>query len=84
MGENVRKQSEVQEESEERRVEVQMTLPLLDALVGLREDFFSLCVRSGESVLLAMLETDRTELCGPKWGRSFASDSYFYSSSGRQ
>lgn len=72
MGKNVRKKSEVQEESGERRVAVQMTLPLLDALVGLQEDFFSLCVRSGEGVLRAMLEAERTELCGPKWDRGSA------------
>ena len=69
MGKHVRKKNEVQEESGERRVAVQMTLPLLDVLVRLREDYFSLCVRSGEAALLAMLEADRTELCGPKWGR---------------
>ena len=69
MGKDVRKRSKVQGEIEEREVAVQMRLPLLDALVGLEEDYFSLCVRSGESVLRAMLEADRTEMCGPKWGR---------------
>jgi transposase-like protein len=46
-----------------------MSLPMVDALVGLEEDYFSLCIRSGDIVLRAMLEADRTELCGPKWGR---------------
>jgi len=52
-----------------RRVAVQVSLPLIDALRGLEEDYFGLCVRSGDAVLRAMLEEDRTELCGPKWER---------------
>lgn len=69
MGNNVRKRTEVQGEAVGRRVSVQMSLPMVDALVGLEEDYFSLCIRSGDIVLRAMLEADRTELCGPKWGR---------------
>jgi transposase-like protein len=51
-------------------VNVQLQLPLLDALMGLEEDLFALCVRSGEAVLRAMMEEDRTALCGPKWSRT--------------
>jgi|GEM_PF-4130745 len=69
MGKNARRRTGVQEEAGERRVAVQLSLPMIDALVGLEEDYFSLCVRSGEIVLRAMLEADRTELCGPRWGR---------------
>jgi transposase-like protein len=69
MGKNVRKKPEVQGAAGERRVSVQMSLPMIDALVGLEEDYFGLCIRSGDIVLRAMLEADRTELCGPKWGR---------------
>ena len=69
MRKNVRKRTAVQGEAGERRVSVQLSLPMIDALVGLEEDYFSLCVRSGDIVLRAMLEADRTELCGPKWGR---------------
>ncbi len=69
MGKNVRKRPEVQGAAGERRVSVQMSLPMIDALVGLEEDYFGLCIRSGDIVLRAMLEADRTELCGPKWGR---------------
>lgn len=69
MRKNVRKRTAVQGEAGERRVSVQLSLPMIDALVGLEEDYYSLCVRSGDIVLRAMLEADRTELCGPKWGR---------------
>ena len=68
MGKHVRKAAGGQGE-EDRRVSVQLSLPLIDALVGLEEDYFSLCVRSGDAALRAMMEEDRTELCGPKWGR---------------
>jgi len=51
-----------------------LSLPLIDALRGLEEDYFGLCVRSGDAVLRAMLEEDRTELCGPKWERGSTRD----------
>ena len=69
MGKNVRKAAGVQGGEDGRHVSVQLSLPLIDTLVGLEEDYFSLCVRSGDAVLRAMMEEDRTELCGPKWGR---------------
>lgn len=69
MGKNVRKRTDGQGEEARRRVAVQVSLPLIDALRGLEEDYFGLCVRSGDAVLRAMLEEDRTELCGPKWER---------------
>jgi putative transposase len=49
------------------RVEVQVPLPMLGALQQVRERFFSLCVSAGKQVLGAMMEQDRTALCGPKW-----------------
>lgn len=69
MGKNVRKGTSVQGDAGGRQVAVQVSLPLMDALRGMEEDYFGLCVRSGDAVLRAMLEEDRTELCGPKWGR---------------
>lgn len=72
MGRYVRKGSKGQEEQPSRSVSVQLSLPLMDALLGMEEDYFGLCVRSGEAVMRAMLEEDRTELCGPKWGRNQA------------
>jgi len=68
MGKHDRKAAGGQGETD-RRVSVQLSLPLIDALVGLEEDYFRLCVRSGDAVLRAMMEEDRTALCGPKWGR---------------
>jgi putative transposase len=69
MGKTVRKRPSVQGDAAGRQVSVQLSLPLMDALRGMEEDYFGLCVRSGDAVLRAMLEEDRTELCGPKWER---------------
>jgi putative transposase len=43
------------------------TLPLVDLLVDTRTELFELMVRSGLRVLDAMLEEDRTALCGPRY-----------------
>jgi putative transposase len=49
------------------RVSVQVPIPLLACLRSAEEDFLSLCVETGRQVLRAMMEGERTELCGPKW-----------------
>lgn len=49
------------------RVEVQLPLPVLGRLRAVRDGFFELCVQVGEQALAALMEQDRTELCGPKW-----------------
>ena len=75
MGKNVRKRTGVQGDDEDRRVTVQLSLPLMDAMRGMEEDYFGLCVRSGDVVLRAMMERDRTEVCGgPKWARGQVRD----------
>ena len=51
------------------RVVVQLSLPLVDALLGLEEDYFGLCVHAGQAVLETMMEEQRTQLCGAKWSR---------------
>ena len=51
------------------RVEVQLPLPVLSGLRAVRDGFFELCVRVGEQALAALMEQDRTDLCGPKWAR---------------
>ena len=51
------------------QVELQLPLPLLSCLKAVREGFFELCVRVGEQALHALMEHDRTELCGTKWSR---------------
>jgi hypothetical protein len=43
------------------------TLPLVELLVDTRTGLFELMVRSGPRVLDAMLEVDRTALCGPRY-----------------
>lgn len=45
---------------------VQVPLPLLGALSDAREAFHELCIRTGQQVLLAMMEADREALCGAK------------------
>ena len=45
----------------------QRLLPLVDLLVDTRTELFELAVRSGLKVLDAMLEEDRTALCGPRY-----------------
>ena len=51
------------------QVEIQLPLPLLSCLKAVKEGFFELCVRVGEQALRALMERDRTELCGAKWSR---------------
>jgi transposase-like protein len=50
-------------------VELRLPMPLLSSLKAVKEGFFELCVRVGEQALQALMEQDRTELCGPKWSR---------------
>ena len=50
-------------------VGVQLPLPLLSLLKTAREGFFDLCVLVGQQALHALMEQDRTELCGPRWSR---------------
>src|SRR3990172_9230151 len=47
------------------RATVQIPLPLLTALEDAESAFFGLCVETGKKVLAAMMEHDRTALCGP-------------------
>ena len=46
-------------------VESPRHLPLVDLLVDARTELFELAIRSGLRVLEAMLEEDRTAICGP-------------------
>ncbi len=45
----------------------QRHLPLVDLLVDTRTELFELAIRSGLKVLDAMLEEDRTTVCGPRY-----------------
>jgi hypothetical protein len=44
---------------------VELPLPLLATLEGTQSAFFGLCVTAGKQVLEALMEADRTALCGP-------------------
>ena len=48
---------------------VQIPLPVLGAFASIERSYFDLCIRAGQQVLDAMMEQDRTELCGPRWKR---------------
>lgn len=49
-----------------RSVSIQVPLPVLGVLTGVRQAFHGLCIRTGMQVLQAMMEADREALCGPK------------------
>ena len=44
---------------------VQIPLPVLGAFASIERSYFELCIRAGQQVLDAMMEQDRTALCGP-------------------
>ena len=45
---------------------VQLSLPVAGVLRDVRSAFFGLCINAGKAVLAAMMEAERTALCGPK------------------
>ena len=47
-------------------VHVQLSLPVAGVLRDVHSAFFGLCVDAGKAVLGAMMEAERTALCGPK------------------
>lgn len=47
-------------------VHVQLSLPVAGVLRDVQSAFFGLCIDAGKAVLGAMMETERTALCGPK------------------
>ena len=49
-----------------RSLTVQLPLPVLGVLGDTREAFHALCIRTGQEVLMAMMEAEREALCGPK------------------
>ena len=46
--------------------QVQLSLPVAGVLRDVRSAFVGLCVNAGKAVLAAMMEAERTALCGPK------------------
>ena len=49
-----------------RPVTIQVPLPVLGVVHGVREAFHGLCIATGLQVLEAMMKADRAVLCGPK------------------
>ena len=49
-------------------------LPLVDLLIDTRAELTELVVRSGMKVLEAMLEEDRTAICGPRYQHQVGRD----------
>ena len=49
-----------------RTASIQVPLPVLKVLNGVREAFHGLCITTGLRVLQAMMEGNREDLCGPK------------------
>ncbi len=46
---------------------VELPLPMLSALEDIESAFFGVCIEAGKQVLGAMMEHDRTALCGLPW-----------------
>ena len=49
-----------------RDAEIQFSLPVGNVLRDVQSAFFGLCINAGKAVLGAMMEAERTALCGPK------------------
>jgi len=47
-------------------VHVQLSLPVAGVLRDVQSAFFGLCIDAGKAVLAAMMEAERSALCGPK------------------
>lgn len=47
--------------------QIELPLPLLCVLEDVEHAFFGLCIDAGKQVLAAMMEHDRTALCGQPW-----------------
>jgi putative transposase len=65
----MRKTATIRRPCQQPQIEVQLPLPLLSSLRSVKQGFFELCIRVGEQALNALMERDRTELCGSKWSR---------------
>ena len=65
MSKSLTKFGDRQPQSAVERATVELPLPLLATLEDAQSAFFGLCVTAGKQVLEAMMEADRTALCGP-------------------
>lgn len=66
MSKKAKKPSQVQAAGAAGTIQFQMPLAVTRVLSQTRSAFFGLCLEAGRQVLTAMMEHDRTMLCGPK------------------
>lgn len=66
MSKTVKKPSRVQATSVAGTLRVEIPPQVAAVLANTRSAFFGLCVEAGRQVLEAMMEHDRTALCGPR------------------
>ena len=66
MAKHARPSADLQVVESPKTVAVQISLPVLGALVDAKSALFDLCVRMGQQVLGVLLEHDRDPFCGPK------------------
>src|SRR2546422_1532117 len=71
----MRKQSRTARAGSEAEKRESRHLPLVDLLIDTRAELTELVVRSGMKVLEAMLEEDRTAICGPRYQHQVDRDS---------
>jgi putative transposase len=65
MTKHARKSDHLQLVDDPKTAAVEIPLPILGAFSSIERSFFELCVDAGHQVLLAMMEQDREDLCGP-------------------
>lgn len=67
MAESPTKSTNCQEPEKPSPITIEIPLPLLATLEDVDHAFLGLCIEAGQQVLQAMMEQDRTALCGPAW-----------------
>ena len=66
MTKHARKPPRLQAVEQRTTATIEVPLPVLGAFASIERSYFDLCIRAGQQVLDAMMEQDRTELCGPR------------------
>lgn len=66
MTKHARKSPRLQAVEQSKAATIEVPLSVLGAFARIERSYFDLCIRAGQQVLDAMMEQDRTELCGPR------------------
>ena len=69
MTQHARKSPRLQAVERPKTATIDVPLPVLSAFARIARSYVDLCIRAGQQVLDAMMEQDRTVLCGPRWKR---------------